>query len=110
MKWFKVHLTELFYLLDQIFMLCLMKIIKEIPINFSSINLRCIKCGISDGIQYRARWEIGNSIAVTLKQDCYCHGFSIPQLFCHKHSTLSKIHITYIHTLFVPNGLFRIKR
>ena len=56
-----------------------MKIEKIFPNNFSYSGLRRLKSEIS--LQYRARWETGDSIAVTSIQDRLFQGFSVPQLF-----------------------------
>ena len=61
-----------------------MKIVKnKFLINFSSLHLRHIKVSnfTSGWVKYHARWETGDSWAVTSIQEHLFGDFSSPQLF-----------------------------
>lgn len=75
------------------FVVLIWKLKKKMAINFSLPHLRHIKTldFTSGGIQYHARWEIGDSIAVMSIKDHYFCGFSIPELFFCELSTLPVI-------------------
>ena len=96
-------MTKIFYFLDLIFMF-LYENRKKCPLvtNFSSVCLRHVKLSnfTSCGIQYRERWETGNSIAVHVSsiQDLNFHGFPILSCFIgvriqHSYS------LNFIHTV-----------
>ena len=61
----------------------------KIENKFPSPHLRLIKTWnfTSGGIQYRAKWETGDSTAVTSIQDRFFRGFTISELFRSEHST-----------------------
>ena len=66
----KVYMTELFYFLNQIFMLLSCENRRQILINISSPRLRRISVKFtSSWVKYRARQETGDSRAFTSMQE-----------------------------------------